>query len=193
MATPFLADDATSDLNQYLTFTLGKEMYAIPLLGVKEIIEYGLVTSIPTMPEFVRGVINLRGRVVPVVDLSSRFGYDRVQVGKRTCIIIVEVQNENARQDIGIVVDSVNAVTSIEQDDIEPRPNFGAKIRIDFIHGMWKLEDQFVIILELEKVLSLDEIIELSKITQSEGNEKSTSSGKSQAEEGTLGEEGAQR
>lgn len=154
------------DNEQYLTFTLSGEMYAIPLLGVKEIIEYGGVTPIPTMPGFIRGVINLRGRVVPVVDLASRFGGQPVELTRRTCIVIVEVGNEGETQDMGVVVDSVSAVIDIPGADIEPPPAFGARIRVDFINGMWKAEGRFVIILNIARVLSVDEITQLAGLTQ---------------------------
>lgn len=154
------------NVHQYLAFSLAGEMYAIPLLGVKEIIEYGGVTPIPTMPEFIRGVINLRGRVVPVMDLSSRFGEPRTEIGERTCIVILEQNREGREQDMGVVVDSVNAVVDIAADGIEPPPTFGAKIRVDFIQGMWKYQNRFVIILDLAKILSVDEITQITNMIQ---------------------------
>lgn len=158
------------DNGQYLTFNLADEVYAIPLMGVKEILEYGGVTTIPTMPAFIRGVVNLRGRVVPVVDLSSRFGGKPVELSRRTCIVIVEIENESAdgqtRQDMGVVVDSVRAVVDIPAGDIEPAPAFGARIRTDFIQGMWKTEGRFVIVLNIGRVLSVDEITLLASTTQ---------------------------
>lgn len=157
---------ARQDSEQYLTFNLGGEMYAIPLLGVKEIIEYGGVTPVPIMPGFIRGVINLRGRVVPVVDLSSRFGGKPVDVTRRTCIVIVEIGEAGAEQDMGIVVDSVSAVLDIPAEDIEPPPAFGAKIRVDFIQGMWKASGRFVIVLNIAQVLSVDEITNLAALAQ---------------------------
>lgn len=162
------ANDKTQDQDtrQYLAFSLRGEMYAIPLLGVREIIEYSGVTPIPTMPEFIRGVINLRGRVVPVMDLSARFGEDATAIGDRTCIVIIEQSFDGRDQDMGVVVDSVNAVVDIAPGDIEPPPNFGAKIRVDFIQGMWKYDARFVIILHLAKVLSIDEITQIAGLMQ---------------------------
>lgn len=156
------------DTRQYLAFSLRGEMYAIPLLGVREIIEHGGVTPIPTMPEFIRGVINLRGRVVPVMDLSARFGEEPTVIGERTCIVIIEQNMDGRDQDMGVVVDSVNAVVDIAAPDIEPPPNFGAKIRVDFIHGMWKYDTRFVIILNLVKVLSIEEITQIASAIQLE-------------------------
>ena len=143
---------------QYLTFTLGGEMFAVGILNVKEIIEYGSLTEIPMMPAFIRGVINLRGSVVPVIDLAARFGGEPSAVGRRTCIVIVEVSDEEMRHDIGIMVDAVSEVLDIPGSEIEPPPTFGAKIRSDFIFGMGKVNGNFVIILRIDRVLSVDEI-----------------------------------
>lgn len=150
------------DDNQYLTFLLGGEMFALGILNIKEIIEYGQVTEVPMMPGFIRGVINLRGRVVPVIDLSVRFGRDSTAVGKRTSIVIIEVESEGERQDIGVVVDSVSEVLAIGAGEIEPPPAFGAKIRADFISGMGKVDGRFVIILNADRVLSVEEMDALS-------------------------------
>lgn len=151
---------------QYLTFVLGGEMFAIEILNVREIIEYGALTTVPMMPAFIRGVINLRGAVVPVIDLSVRFSRAPVEVTRRTCIIIIEIDNAGERQDIGIVVDSVSEVLDIPNAMIEPPPAFGARIRTDFIHGMGKINDRFVIILNVDQVLSVDEMAQLSQAAQ---------------------------
>jgi purine-binding chemotaxis protein CheW len=150
---------AAGDANQYLTFLLGGEMFAVGILNVKEIIEYGSLTEIPMMPAFIRGVINLRGAVVPVIDLSARFGGKTTEVARRTCIVIVEVQQEEGRHDIGIMVDAVSEVLEIAAGDIEPPPAFGAKIRADFIAGMGKVNAKFVIILDILRVLSVEEMV----------------------------------
>lgn len=154
------------DTHQYLTFTLGGEMFAVGILNVKEIIEYGNLTEIPMMPAFIRGVINLRGAVVPVIDLAVRFGGKVSEVQRRTCIVIVEVSQEDAKHDIGIMVDAVSEVLEIQAADIEPPPSFGAKIRADFIAGMGKVAGKFVIILEIQKVLSVDEMAMLADVSQ---------------------------
>jgi len=155
------------DTHQYLTFTLGSEMFAVGILNVKEIIEYGNLTEIPMMPTFIRGVINLRGAVVPVVDLAARFGGKISAVQRRTCIVIVEITQEDAKHDIGIMVDAVSEVLEIRANEIEPPPSFGAKIRADFIAGMGKVNQKFVIILEIQKVLSVDEMAILADVSQS--------------------------
>jgi purine-binding chemotaxis protein CheW len=153
------ADEAPS---QYLTFALGGEMFAVGILNVKEIIEYGNLTEIPMMPAFIRGVINLRGSVVPVIDLAARFGGKPTELGRRTCIVIVEVMDDDARHDIGIVVDAVSEVLDIPDSQIEPPPSFGARIRADFIFGMGKVAGKFVIILNINRVLSVEEIARLT-------------------------------
>ena len=147
---------AAGEAHQYLTFALASEMYAVGILNVKEIIEYGNLTEIPMMPAFIRGVINLRGGVVPVIDLAARFGGKESQVGKRTCIVIVEMRHDDIKQDLGIMVDAVSEVLEIQGSEIEPAPSFGAKIRADFIAGMGKVAGKFVIILDIQRVLSID-------------------------------------
>jgi len=152
------------DQQQYLTFLLGGEMFAIGILNIKEIIEYGNLTTVPMMPEFIRGVINLRGAVVPVVDLSARFGRRPSEITRRSCIVIIEVEAGGEKQDVGVVVDSVSEVLEIPPADIEPAPSFGAKIRADFISGMGKVGGRFVIILDVDKVLSVDEMALLADV-----------------------------
>lgn len=150
---------------QYLTFLLGGEMFAIGILNIREIIEYGQITEIPMMPPFIRGVINLRGAVVPVIDLSARFGRKPTEVGRRTCIVIVETPHEdNEKQELGIVVDAVSEVLEIPTSEIEPPPAFGAGIRADFITGIGKVAGKFVIILDLSRVLSVEEMTLLSHV-----------------------------
>ena len=153
-----------SETQQFLTFTLGSEMFAVGTLSVKEIIEYGQLTEVPMMPGFIRGVINLRGAVVPVVDLSARFGRSATQITRRTCIVIIEVPTGEEKHDIGVVVDTVSEVLEIPAGEIEPAPTFGAKIRTDFIQGMGKVGGKFVILLDVGRVLSVDEISSLASI-----------------------------
>ena len=120
--------EVQEDQQQYLTFVLGGETYAMGILTIKEIIEYGNITEIPRMPDFIRGVINLRGAVVPVIDLAARFGKRVTNITRRTCIVIVEVANGEETQDIGVMVDTVNEVLDIPDNEIEPAPAFGAII-----------------------------------------------------------------
>ncbi len=149
------------DRQQYLTFTLGDEMFAIEILNIKEIIEYGSLTTVPMMPKFVRGVINLRGRVVPVIDLSVRFGRKATKITKRTCNVIIEVQAGGQTIDIGILVDTVLEVLEIAAIDIEQAPSFGSNVSNDFIgfiSGMGKVNGEFVIILGLDNAISVEEM-----------------------------------
>jgi purine-binding chemotaxis protein CheW len=155
-----------AEQKQYLTFMLGGEMFAIGILGIKEIIEYAGLTEVPMMPQCIRGVINLRGAVVPVMDLSVRFGKPSTAVTKRTCIVIVEVDSGGERQDMGVAVDAVNAVLEIPGSEIEPPPAFGARIRTDFIEGMGKVNGKFVILLNVGAVLSIEEIGALSGVAE---------------------------
>ncbi|MBS4096616.1 MAG: purine-binding chemotaxis protein CheW [Sulfuricella sp.] len=160
---------ARQEDHQYLTFLLGGEMFAIGILNIKEIIEYGALTSVPMMPGFIRGVINLRGRVVPVIDLSARFGRAGTALNRRTCIVIIEVEADAEKHDVGIVVDAVSEVLEIPVSEIEPPPSFGAKIRADFISGMGKVAGKFVILLGVDKVLSIDEMVTLSQAGETIG------------------------
>ncbi|HEY8972635.1 MAG TPA: chemotaxis protein CheW [Burkholderiaceae bacterium] len=144
---------------QYLTFMLAQEQFAVGILGIKEIIEYQGVTEVPMMPACVRGVINLRGAVVPVVDLLARFGRASSAVTKRTCVVIVEAAcGTDERHVMGLLVDAVNEVLDIAPADIEPPPAFGARLRSDFIQGVGKVRGKFVLLLDVDRVLSVDEI-----------------------------------
>jgi purine-binding chemotaxis protein CheW len=156
--TPAAMKAQPAEQRQYLTFMLGDEMFAIGILGIKEILEYEGLTEVPMMPACVRGVINMRGAVLPVMDLAARFGQPARAVTKRTCIVIVEVEVDGERQDMGVVVDAVNAVLEIPSSEIEPPPPFGARIRSDFIGGMGKVNGKFVILLNVQQVLSIEEI-----------------------------------
>ena len=153
------------EISQYLTFLVNDEMLGVDILNVKEIIQYGNLTAIPMMPAFIRGVINLRGAVVPVIDLSARLGGKPTTVGKRTCIVILEIREGDIEQDIGLVVDAVSAVLEIPGSEIEPAPSFGARIRTDFIAGMGKVAGKFVILLDISRVLSVEEIARLCATT----------------------------
>ncbi len=155
-------DDATPPVQQYLTFVVGTETFALGILRIKEIIEYGQPTAVPMMPASVRGVINLRGAVVPVVDLSSRFFARRSEITRKSCIVILEVDGQHGTQVIGLVVDAVNEVLEIPSTDIEPPPSFGARVRSEFIAGMARLGQRFVIVLDPARVLAVDELAQLA-------------------------------
>ena len=154
----------TASVRQYLTFVLGNESFGIAISSVKEIIEHRLPTEVPMMPAFVRGVINLRGRVVPVIDLQVRFGRAASQASRRSCIVIVEIGERGQSQDVGVLVDSVSAVLEIGEADIEPPPSFGTRLRKDFVTGMGRLGDGFVIVLDIDRVLCLSELAQLGEL-----------------------------
>jgi len=161
------AAQVVTEQKQYLTFMLGGEMFSIGILAIKEIIEYDGLTEVPMMPACIRGVINLRGAVVPVMDLSARFNKPSTEVTKRTCIVIVEVANEDQdSQVMGVVVDAVNAVLEIPSTEIEPPPAFGARIRTDFIEGLAKVNGKFVILLDVNQVLSIEDLGELTRLAE---------------------------
>lgn len=148
--------------HQYLSFRLGEETFALGILAVREIIEYGGITDVPMMPSCVRGVINLRGAVVPVLDLASRLGRGASAIGRRSCIVIVELGQPPEQQVLGLLVDAVNAVLDIDAGQIEPPPTFGTGLRNDFIAGIGKVNGKFVIVVNLEAVLNVPEIAALA-------------------------------
>jgi purine-binding chemotaxis protein CheW len=148
----------TIKTGKYLTFTLADEEYGIGILKVKEIIGMMAITSVPRTPEFVKGVINLRGKVIPVIDLRLKFGMDAIQYTDRTCIIVVEIDANDMTIQIGIVVDSVSEVLNIKEEEIEKAPSFGTSINTDYILGMAKIDSGVKILLDIDKVLSAEEI-----------------------------------
>ena len=148
---------------QYLTFSLGGETFGMGIRGIKEIIEHREQAEVPMMPPSVRGVINLRGAVVPVVDLSARFARGATVVGQRTCVVIVEIEGEAETQVLGIMVDAVNEVIDVDASQVEPRPTFGAGIRTDFIDSILNIGQRFTVVLDVGRVLSADEIAGLAE------------------------------
>jgi purine-binding chemotaxis protein CheW len=154
------------DQHQYLTFLLAQEPFAIGIMRVREILVYEAPTEVPMMPAFVRGIVNLRGAVVPVIDLAARFGRPSSAAGKKTCVVIVETSLGEAGCVFGVVVDAVNEVLEIAESEIEPPPGFGTSIRADFIQGMGKVRDRFINILKIDEVLSIDEMESLARPQQ---------------------------
>ena len=155
---------------QFLTFSLGEEVFAMDIRTVREIIQYGLMTAVPLMPDFVRGVINLRGAVVPVIDLQARFGRPAATVSKKTCIVVFDAVRAGERVELGLMVDAVSEVIEIAAGQIEPPPNFGTSLRRDFIRGMGKVADRFVILLEPDRALDVDEMAGLCAAAQETGS-----------------------
>jgi purine-binding chemotaxis protein CheW len=160
----------TVEATQYLTFKLDDEIFALDISKVREVLDFTTITKVPTTPAFMRGVINLRGSVVPVVDLRLKFGMTETEKTVNTCIIIVEVMVDNETTILGALADSVQEVLDLEQDKIEPAPKIGTRLNTEFIKGMGKQNNQFIIILEIDKVFSVDELA----IVQMEKNETET-------------------
>ena len=148
---------------KYLTFSLAEEEYGIGILKIKEIIGMMPITTVPRTPEFVKGVINLRGKVIPVMDLRLRFGMKEIDYTERTCIVVVEIEGTSGTVMIGVVVDSVSEVLNIKGEDVEETPTFGAKLNTDYILGMAKMEGGVKILLDIDRVLNDQEIAVLEK------------------------------
>lgn len=148
--------------NQYLAFSLGGETFAMDIRSIKEVIQHTTLTEVPLMPSFIRGVINLRGAVVPVIDLSIRFGRALTEVTRRTCTVILEVGSGEEPCVLGIMVDNVSEVLDIGERDIEPAPAFGSNVRSEFIAGVGKVNGKFVILLDVNRVLSVEEMAALT-------------------------------
>ena len=180
-------DDQDSDhVEQYLTFVISNESYGIGILHIKEIIEYGNITPVPMVPDFIAGVINLRGSVVPVVNMANRFQVPPSPIGKKTSVIVIEVDEVDSEEDtagrmeIGIMVDMVNEVLELHSDMILPPPRFGAKIRADFIEAMGKVdEEQFMVLLDINQVLSIEELSLVHSIATDSGSAQEELSGES--------------
>jgi purine-binding chemotaxis protein CheW len=148
---------------KYLTFALGPEEYGLEILKVREIIGYMDITAVPQTPEYVRGVLNLRGQVIPVIDLRTKFGMDTTDVTEQTCIIVVEITQHNKRFSTGIIVDRVEEVLDIDGKDIENAPQFGTDVDTDFILGMGKIGESVKILLDIDKVLGSADIAGLAE------------------------------
>ena len=149
---------------KYLSFTLGGEEYGIGILKIKEIIGMMPITAIPQMPEYIKGVVNLRGKVIPVIDLRTRFSMESVEYTERTCIIVVEIEGKTSTVLVGIVVDSVSEVLNIRAENIEDPPSFGASINTGYILGMAKLEGGVKLLLDIDCVLAAEEIARIEDV-----------------------------
>ncbi|QGY41329.1 chemotaxis protein CheW [Pseudodesulfovibrio cashew] len=153
-----MTDDVLKDINQFLTFTLGKEIFALDIGTVREVLELTSITKIPRTPEFMRGVINLRGHAVPVVDMRLKLGMSKGEDTVDTCIIIVEIEFDGEFTVMGALVDSVREVFEMTPDTIEPAPKMGAAINAEYIKGMGRQNEQFIIIIDINKIFSADEL-----------------------------------
>ncbi len=147
----------SAERQQYLAFVLAGGDYAVGILKVKEILQYEGVTSVPSTPRSIRGVINLRGSVVPVVDLAVKFGLPEAPVTNRTCVLVVEAVFDGVPAVMGLVADAVSEVIDLGADDIEPSPSFGTRVKVDYLHGVGKVGKRFVLLLHIDRLLSTDE------------------------------------
>ena len=165
---------ATAEINKkianlagkYLTFRLAEEEYGLEILKVQEIIQMQSVTRIPRTPDYVRGVINLRGKVIPVIELRKKFGFDSVKDTEKTCIIVVQIQHTDTAIVMGIIIDEVKEVLNIKAENIEETPTFDANINTEFILGIGKIGNSVKMLLDIDKVLSMGEIASIEKVVQ---------------------------
>jgi purine-binding chemotaxis protein CheW len=153
-----MATEAITKASQYLTFGLSSEVFAVEVAKVREILDYTTITKVPRTPEFMRGVINVRGSVVPVVDLRLKFGMTRTEWTLGTCIIVLEIAVEGETIVLGALADSVREVIEMEPDQIEPAPRIGVRVRNEFIRGMGKTDSGFIMILDIDSLFSADEL-----------------------------------
>ena len=144
----------SANTEQYLTFILNGEEYGVDILRVQEIKGWDSATPIPNTPDYVRGVINLRGTIVPIIDLRARFGLERVPYGPTTVVIVLKVMHGNASRIMGIVVDAVSEVYNVSQQDLKPAPEFGGAVRVDFVKGLATVDQKMVIILAIDELLN---------------------------------------
>ena len=162
--------DASNDADnsQFLTFSLAGEAYGVDILRVQEIKGWVPVTCIPNTPEYLKGVLNLRGTIVPIIDMRMRFNLETMEYDAETVIIVLSVKTESGERVVGIVVDSVSDVLSVQISEIKPSPDFGGSVNTEFIDGLATVEEQMVMLLDIDKMLSTDEIAELEDISSKE-------------------------
>jgi len=166
-----MAGAIISETTQYLTFKLQEEIYAVDVANIREILDFISITKVPKSPEFMRGVINLRGSVVPVIDMKLKFGLPRTEKTVNTCIIVMEISVDGETVIIGSLADAVQEVLELEPDQIEPAPRIGTRLNTEFIKGMGKRNDQFLMILDINKLFTFDEIDALHGDTEANGPE----------------------
>lgn len=154
-----MSDTEIKELKPYLTFILEDELFAVEVSKVREVLDYSVITKIPRTPEYLRGVINLRGSVVPVIDLRLKFGMSKTEKKTDTCIIVMEIHFENESLIFGALADSVQEVFDLAPDQIDPPPKFGTKFNIDFLKGMGKTDEKFIMILDMDRIFSSEDIL----------------------------------
>jgi len=157
-----------TDTRQYLTFQLGEEIFALDVVHVREILEFSVITKVPKTPDYMRGVINLRGSVVPVLDMRMKFGFPKTEKTIDTCIIVVEASFDEEITIVGVLVDAVEEVFELEPDQIEPAPKIGIKLNMEYIKGMGKRDDKFIIILDINKVFTVEELLPVNEMEYDE-------------------------
>ena len=153
---------------QYLTFAMAGEEFAVEILHVREILSYEVVTKVPSCPPWIHGLMNLRGSVVPVVDLAMKFGLAASTISSQTCIVIVEVDSGDQATVMGVLADSVNQVVDLKPEDIEPPPPFGTHVRVDFLLGMGRGDKRFLLLLDTGRVLSTEELLAVETLAGDE-------------------------
>ena len=161
-----MADNKLLDDGQLFTFMLSNEIYGIEISKVREVMDYKKITTVPKTPDFMKGVINLRGGVVPVIDLRLKFGMEETEKTVDTCIIIVDITVDGEQTFIGALADSVKEVITLEPENIEPAPKIGTKLDTDFIKGMGKLNEDFVIVLDIEKIFTTEELVAVKEMVK---------------------------
>lgn len=174
---------AKAEPGQYLSFFLSGEEYAAGILKVKEIIEYDTLTRVPMTPSWVRGVLNLRGGVVPVVDMAVKFGLPETAITKLTCVVIVEIELEGETTIMGVMVDAVSRVIDLTADQIEPAPAFGTRVHTDYLLGMGTPGEKFILILDIDRILAIEELTEVSSIELADSGEESSAEGDTGAQD----------
>jgi purine-binding chemotaxis protein CheW len=160
------AEPSHVQTEQYLSFFVGGEEYAAPILEVRELIEYQSITKVPSMPSFVRGVANLRGAVVPVIDLARRFGFGDTAITKWTCIVMIEVTLDGEHTVVGLLADAVSQVVELRSDQIEPPPAFGTRAKSDFLKGVGKADQRFVLLLDVPRLLTAQDLVVQQPVTE---------------------------
>jgi len=161
-----MEQEKQTETKSYLTFKLGEEQFGVHVSQVLNILEMASLTKVPKSPDYMKGVINLRGQVLPVIDTRLKFEMEETEYTNNTCIIVMDLEMEGETVDIGAVVDEVISVIEIEESQVEPPPSIGANYKSDFIHGMAKLEEEFVMLLDMQQVLSSEEIADIARNTQ---------------------------
>lgn len=163
-----ILDIESEDAHKYLTFLLPGKIYAVSIMKVKEIIEYGNVIDVPMMPDFINGAINLRGQVIPVIDLSVRLGGEAADVKRRSCIIVVDLSLAGRNMKVGLLVDAVSNVADFPESQIDEAPSFNGNINTDYIEGMGKTDDGFIILLNIDSLLSLEDMKQFNQVSAGE-------------------------